>query len=228
MSRRHGFTLIELLVVISIITLLISILLPALKKARESARQAGCLSNVRQLAMATTNYALEVNDDKIIPNLSAVRWFNNLRPYLGVPMYKGWPNPEPAPFAGFLCPSDGTEGGRTDLGAEPFGHPAFSYALRSYGINHAVTQWRITELKTPGKYMLFGDQDWWVIGTAALEPWLLWHTTYPLERHDRRLVTAFVDGHATPVERQQYIDDALVWTAQPSNDTTLWGPHGLP
>jgi prepilin-type N-terminal cleavage/methylation domain-containing protein/prepilin-type processing-associated H-X9-DG protein len=52
----HGFTLIELLVVISIIALLIAILLPALGAARESARDAACKSNQRQLGIAQATH----------------------------------------------------------------------------------------------------------------------------------------------------------------------------
>lgn len=56
MRRRHAFTLIELLVVISIIALLIGLLIPALSAARGAARTAACLSNQRQLGIATRMY----------------------------------------------------------------------------------------------------------------------------------------------------------------------------
>lgn len=52
----RGFTLIELLVVISIISLLIAVLLPALAKARDQARKIQCLSNIRQINVASFGY----------------------------------------------------------------------------------------------------------------------------------------------------------------------------
>ncbi len=56
---KNGFTLIELLVVISIIALLIAILLPALGAARRSARDMQCLSNTRQVSIASVAYATD-------------------------------------------------------------------------------------------------------------------------------------------------------------------------
>jgi prepilin-type N-terminal cleavage/methylation domain-containing protein len=61
--KSKGFTLIELLVVIGIIMILASVLTPALIRARESAKRASCLANIRSIGQAMHIYASE-NDDK--------------------------------------------------------------------------------------------------------------------------------------------------------------------
>jgi prepilin-type processing-associated H-X9-DG protein len=68
--RRRAFTIVELLVVIGILVALAAMLLPSLKKARESARSAGCASNVRQMAMGMRMYAMD--NDGTMPTSSDI------------------------------------------------------------------------------------------------------------------------------------------------------------
>jgi prepilin-type N-terminal cleavage/methylation domain-containing protein/prepilin-type processing-associated H-X9-DG protein len=60
--RRTGFTLIELLVVIAIIAILAAILFPVFARAREKARQTSCLSNLKQIGLATLMYAQDYDE----------------------------------------------------------------------------------------------------------------------------------------------------------------------
>jgi prepilin-type N-terminal cleavage/methylation domain-containing protein/prepilin-type processing-associated H-X9-DG protein len=72
--RRHhtedrptrGFTLIELLIVIAIIALLAAILFPVFARARENARRASCLNNLKQIALGLLQYSQDY--DERLPN----------------------------------------------------------------------------------------------------------------------------------------------------------------
>jgi len=65
-KKRKAFSLIELLVVISVVALLMAVLMPALASARAQAHRMVCRSNLRQLVLANSGYAVE-NDGHYVP-----------------------------------------------------------------------------------------------------------------------------------------------------------------
>lgn len=75
--RRPSFTIVELLVVVAIMGVLAAIMFPVFAKARENARQSSCLSNIKQLALATLQYAQDW--DEVLP--PAENWAEAILPY---------------------------------------------------------------------------------------------------------------------------------------------------
>jgi prepilin-type N-terminal cleavage/methylation domain-containing protein/prepilin-type processing-associated H-X9-DG protein len=61
-SYRRAFTLIELLVVIAIIAILAAILFPVFARARENARRASCMSNLKQIALGVMQYVQDYDE----------------------------------------------------------------------------------------------------------------------------------------------------------------------
>ncbi len=60
--QRKAFTLIELLAVIAVIAILAAILFPVFSQAREKARQSSCLSNMRNIGLALTQYVQDYDE----------------------------------------------------------------------------------------------------------------------------------------------------------------------
>ena len=90
--KTGAFTLVEILVVVGIIAVLVALILPVFAKARAAARQAACISQLRQIGLAMRIY---VDDNGgLAPRLSAL-----YRTYVSDP-------------AVFVCPSDPDDGQR--------------------------------------------------------------------------------------------------------------------
>lgn len=135
---RLGFTLVELLVVIAIIAILVSLLLPAVQAARESARRAQCLNNLKQIALALQNFhsaSSKFPDSHdydatssrgwtclILPFMEEQARHDRLRPFFrgSFIAQTGINHPDLAnvvnqPIAGFRCPTDASASEATSL-----------------------------------------------------------------------------------------------------------------
>lgn len=149
--KKAAFTLIELLVVISIIALLVAILLPALSSARDSAKNAQCLGNVRQLGVSMRAYAYE-NKGKLMPmepgssgdpDSAQFNWFIQLTDYIDETGYADDKSESSAENIG-ICPFTSTPEYSNNSDAfsfyqNPPDHlTAWSWqrTAGSYGVNH--------------------------------------------------------------------------------------------
>ncbi len=138
MVRRNGYTLIELLVVIGIVVVLIALLLPAVQSIRETAARASSLNNLKQMNLATHNFA--DSHDGRLPSVDGSPTSANkgdsvheaLLPYIEqgnvYAKYKEhWADPDsPLPVIKlFLSPADPT------LANAPIGATVSSYAANA-------------------------------------------------------------------------------------------------
>jgi len=107
--KTRGFTLIELLVVIAIISILAAILFPVFARARESARRASCISNLKQIGLAVMMYTQDYDEHYPIHYVATtVHYQGGEIPNFATSNYSNW-NKEIYPYTKsvglFVCPS---------------------------------------------------------------------------------------------------------------------------
>ena len=191
MFMRRGFTLIELLVVIAIIAILAAILFPVFARAREKARQTSCLSNVKQIALATLMYA-EDYDETYPPALIETGGGLYVIPQLLHPYIRNqqiW-----------ICPSDRQGSVETSSVAATWD---ISYSCNTWLMKFVVPSVGVItpplglgEVNNPAECPIFWDAR--SVGTSFPDNFDL----YVSYRHNGLANSAFADGHAKAVKDQ--------------------------
>jgi len=208
-----GFTLVELLVVIGILAVLTGILVPVVNRARAKARQAACVSHLRQLGMALQMYCQDY-DERLPP------WAVASAPTTG----KVWGQvllPYTADVRVYFCPSMGRpQGAGTVLDDSPFWGPTHNYLMElvycSYGYNAMyLSNARLGSVASPTETIAivdttfsgYADHGWGYF--AAFPPSIGGHAMLA-DRHDGGANVTFLDGH-TKWHRKEFLlaDDSL-------------------
>jgi prepilin-type N-terminal cleavage/methylation domain-containing protein/prepilin-type processing-associated H-X9-DG protein len=210
-TRRPAFTLIELLVVIAIIAILAAILFPVFARAREKGRQTTCLSNLKNMGLATLMYAQDYDETLPMgrdqPGFAAstdVRgfWIGKLQPYV-------------KNLAMFDCPSGSLynsssnvlDWSRTEYGANSCGVFSGWRLIRGNMVwdsqnstcRFVTGPLRLAEAQEPARVPTITD-------TAMRPDRGMWHFhcwSHANRVHTGGIVLAFLDGHAKWHRREQ-------------------------
>lgn len=168
--KRIAFTLIELLVVIAIIAILAAILFPVFAQAREQARKTQCLSNAKQIGLASMMYAQDY--DEILPETGwvgpcsapasqgcAVDTSGRDPYWSGVFAFPLAIIPYKKNYQILVCPSDPDKGGFNKLGSYCFEAQLLAAGIPGAyeGISRVVNGMRsVLPLSYAGNYFLAG------------------------------------------------------------------------
>jgi len=186
-GAEAAFTLIELLVVIAIIAILAAMLFPVFSRAREKARQASCLSNLKQYALATLMYAQDY--DEVLP--PAVGGLANWSLFwTTVELVEPYVKNRQIRF----CPDDRT--GEVDFSSMP-GLGRYSYAWNKAAFAYMVPGMpagpviSLSQIPLPSETTAFFDgyKTGWVVLTR--------------HRHNEGANVSFLDGHAKWYHREK-------------------------
>jgi prepilin-type N-terminal cleavage/methylation domain-containing protein/prepilin-type processing-associated H-X9-DG protein len=215
MVRRSAFTLIELLVVIAIIAILAAILFPVFAQAREKARGTVCMSNLKQLGLATVMYVQDY--DETFP-MTLYMGSSGTGPCI-VPSYTALV-PYEKNTQIYACPSDthpiNFPNAMESLGLPPPCTMGPQLSLTSYFPNYALINWgdpsnlfgpnngrpvvAMAQIPFPTETDSFYDST----GTAGDAYFS--QMDEPVEpRHTQMINAAFVDGHAKVVRAKPWI-----------------------
>lgn len=193
---RKGFTLIELLVVIAIIAILAAILFPVFAKAREKARQASCLSNVRQIVTAHLSYAQDYDEKFLSGRYTGTCMYGHSHTAAApaaINDYRGWAN-HVSPYIKntqvFTCPSQSP--------AICASGAVEATTSNAYGWNYTgCTAKSMGTIDAPAEQMIVMDmQDTFTIPTSSTQARAFSAMGTGLARHNEGANVGFVDGHA--------------------------------
>jgi len=204
-----GFTLIELLVVVAIIALLAALLFPVFAQAREKGRQASCLSNVRQIGLATLMYAQDYDETVPLYTYDYLTYWCGGRVAAGQPFLKTRGLIVPYIKSGDLekCPS---YFGANNLGGTGYGmNSQLVFDHATFGVEKPAP---LAQLVHPADTILFGDAGIanWAGGkvgeTIQIDPPYFWVPSPTIDfRHQGFANFVFADGHAKAVNRNTFI-----------------------